>query len=382
MDRFYFDHNASTPVSPAVLEAHVRALRDVYGNPSSIHQVGQMARQQLDSARGHVADLLGASRKDIVFTSGGTESVNLAIFGRMGRRETGHIITSEIEHPAVLKACAELDLNGSSLTKVRVGSAGVVDPDDVARAIRPDTQFISIMHVNNETGVVQPVEAIANVAQAAGVLFHSDGVQAAGRIPVNLKELGPDLYSISGHKLYGPKGSGALWVSPGTTLKPMLYGGRHENGVRAGTENVPGAVALGEAARQCKSSLHSEGERLASLRNRLEAVILDRVPQSFVNGTGRRVPNTSSICFEGIEGEALVIALDLRGFAVSSGSACSSGAVEPSHVLLAMGRSKEQARSSVRFSLGASNTVEQVDALADAIGSAVGHLRKVSATYV
>jgi len=382
--RYYFDHNATTPVSPAVLEVLVPALLEVYGNASSIHQDGQAARQRLENARREVAALLGCDPKEVVFLSGGTEADNLAILGTV-RPHPGskkHVITTAIEHPAVLNPCRQLELEGVEVTYIRVGSDGVVDPSAIRQALRPETVLISVMHANNELGVVQPIEEIAAIAHEAGVLMHSDGVQAAGKIPVDVKALGVDLYSISGHKFYSPKGIGALYVRGGTKLNPIQYGGRHERERRPGTENVPGAVALGRAASAAQENLAAESVRLHTLRNRLEDEILARVPESGVNaGESPRTPNTTNIFFDGLEGEALVISLDLKGFAVSSGSACSSGAVEPSHVLLAIGLPKERARASLRFSLGRSNTEEQVDALVDAVVESVAQLRKLSPTY-
>jgi cysteine desulfurase len=377
VNRFYFDHNASTPVSQEVLEVLVPVLLEVHGNASSIHQDGQIARHRLESARKQVGDFLGCQPKELVFVSGGTEADNLAIFGAIG--EGCHLITTTIEHPAVLNVCAQL---GIEVTYVRVGSSGVVDPDEVRQAIRPTTRLISVMHVNNEIGTIQPIAEIANIANEAGILMHSDGVQAAGRIPVNVTALGVDLYSVSGHKMYAPKGVGALYVRKGLKLNPLLYGGRHEQQRRAGTENVPGAVAMGAAASWLAAHGASEGIRLADLRDRLEQGILERVPAVSVNGGGPRISGTTNLCFEGIEGESMVIALDLRGFAVSSGSACSSGAVEPSHVLMAIGLTRDRAKSSLRFSLGRANTEEQVDALIDAVAASATHLRKLSPEYV
>jgi cysteine desulfurase len=377
--RSYFDHNATTPISSEVLEVHAQLLAEVFGNASSIHHDGQAARRVLDRARANVAGLLGCDRKEVVFTSGGTESDNLAIQGVVRRRPGAHVITTTIEHPAVLRTCDQIRREGSDVTFVPVGSNGMVDPKDIRRAIRPDTALISVMHANNEIGTIQPLGEIVSIAREAGVVFHSDGVQAAGKIPVDVDSLGVDLYSISGHKMYAPKGVGALYIRPGTPIDPMIYGGRHENGMRAGTESVPSIGAFGEAARLASTL---ESTQIEALRDRLEEGILANVEQAFVNGTGSRVPNTTNICFEGIEGEAVVIALDLRGFSVSSGSACSSGAVEPSHVLTAIGLSRQQAKSSVRFSLGARNTAEQVDALIEAVVASVAHLRKLSPAYV
>jgi cysteine desulfurase len=379
VQRYYFDHNATTPVSPEVLEALIPAMAEVYGNASSIHYQGQLAKQRLEMARRQVAGLLHADAREIVFVSGGTEANNLAIFGSVLGDPTmnKHVITSAIEHPAVLNPCAELERAGVDVTYVRVGSDGVVDPNDIRQAVRPSTVLISVMHANNETGAIQPIAEIGRIAREAGVTFHADGVQAVGKVPVDVNALGVDLYSISGHKLYAPKGIGALYVKKGRTLRPILFGGRHERERRAGTENVPGAVALGRAALG-----PADAASLAPLRDRLERGILDKIADAGVNaGRALRLPNTTNIYFDGIEGEAIVISLDLKGFAVSSGSACSSGAVEPSHVLLAMGLQAERARSSVRFSLGTGNTIDQVDSLIQAVAESAAQLRKLSPAY-
>lgn len=374
MQRFYFDHNATTPVSPEVLEAMLPMMIDVYGNASSIHHFGQTARQKLDASRKQVAGLLGAEPQEIVFTSGGTEADNLAIFGVA---TGGHVITTSFEHPAVLAAAAQLDH-----TLVPVDGSGMIDPDAIRGALRSDTKVISVMHANNEVGTIQPIAEIARIAAEAGIPLHSDGVQAVGKIPVSMADLGVSMYSISGHKIGAPKGVGALYVRKGTSLKPMMYGGRHERERRAGTENVAGAVALGRAAEWIAEHGEAENRRQAALRDRLEQSILDRIPDTRVNGAGTpRVPNTTNIRFDGIDSDALLIALDLKGFAVSSGAACSSGAPEPSHVLLAMGLSRLEARSSIRFSLGRSNTIEQVDALVEALVESVTHLRKLAPSY-
>ncbi len=384
MTRYYFDHNATTPVSAAVLEVLLPALLEVYGNASSIHQDGQMARQRLEKARRQTASLLGCDPKELVFLSGGTEADNLAIFGTVRSHPAArkHVITTVIEHPAVLSSCRELEREGVQVSYVRVGPDGLVDPEDVRRALRPETVLISVMHANNELGTIQPLEQIASLARKAGVLLHADGVQAAGKIPVDVQALGVDLYSISGHKLYAPKGIGALYVKGDTKLRPIQFGGRHERERRPGTENVPGAISLGTAAEAAAIDLATESARVAALRDRLEHGILARVPDTGVSGSATsKTPNTTNIYFDGLEGEALVISLDLKGFAVSSGAACSSGAVEPSHVLLAIGLSRDRARASIRFSLGRSNTVEQVDALIVAVAESAAQLRKLSPTY-
>jgi cysteine desulfurase len=373
VNRYYFDHNATTPVSPEVLEAIVPVMTEVYGNASSIHHFGQTARARLDAARRQVAALLGATAEEIVFTSGGTEADNLAVLG-VG----GHVVTTTIEHPAVLGAAAQ----AGSVTQVDVDSRGVVDAEDIRRALRPETGLISVMHANNELGTIQPIAEIASIAREAAVAFHSDGVQAAGRIPVSVKDLGVTMYSLSGHKFGAPKGVGALFVRKGTKLRAILHGGHHERDRRAGTENVPGAVGLGRAAQWVMEHGSDEAERLESLRDRLERGVLERIAGVHVNGAGAaRVPNTCNLRFDGIDSEPLLIALDLRGFAVSSGAACSSGAAEPSHVLAAIGLTKEQARSSLRVSLGRSNDAAQVDALVEAMVECVAHLRKLAPAY-
>jgi cysteine desulfurase len=382
--RFYFDHNATTPVSQSVLEVLVAALLEVPGNASSIHQDGQIAKQRLELARREVAALLGCEAKEVVFTSGGTEADNLAILGSVlaNGAPHKHVITTAIEHPAVQNPCRELERSGVAVTYIRPGLDGVVHPEDVRRAMRPETVLVSVMHANNETGALQPVAEIAAIAHQAGALMHSDGVQAAGKISVDVEALGVDLYSISGHKFYATKGIGALYVKNGTKLRAIQFGGKHERERRPGTENVPSAVAMGKAAAIARGTLPIEPGRLEALRDRLETGILSRVPDAGVNGgSAARTPNTTNIYFDGLEGEALVISLDLKGFAVSSGSACSSGAVEPSHVLLAMGLKPERARASLRFSLGHSNNEEQVDALIEAVAASVVQLRKLSPTY-
>jgi cysteine desulfurase len=382
---FYFDHNATTPVSPEVLETAVACLGQVYGNASSIHHFGQAAKQKLEAARRQVASLAGCQPREIVFTSGGTESDNLAILGvvRNAPGTSRHVITTAIEHPAVLNTCAQLEREGVAVTYVPVGAEGIVDPDDIRRALRPDTVLVSVMHANNELGTMQPVAEIAAIAREAGVYMHADGVQALGKIPVDVSALGVDLYSMSGHKIYAPKGIGALYVRRGTRLDAIAFGGHHERERRPGTENVPGAAAFGCAAEIAGADLAEEAQRVAGLRDRLESAILDRVPHTGVNGhRAARTPNTTNIYFDYLEGEALVIALDLRGFAVSSGAACSSGAVEPSHVLMAIGLGADRARASIRFSLGRENTVEQVDALVEAVAASVAHLRKLSPVMV
>jgi cysteine desulfurase len=374
VQRYYFDHNATTPVSPEVLEAMLPMMTEIFGNPSSIHHYGQAARAKLDDARRQIAKMLNCSGSEIVFTSGGTESDNLAI---LGIASGGHVVTTTIEHPAVLATADQV-----SVTRVPVDRGGIVDPEAIRDAIQPDTKLISVMHVNNEVGTIQPVKEIGRIAHEAGIAFHSDGVQAAGKVPIDVRAMNADIYAISGHKVYAPKGTGALFIRKGLKLHPQVHGGSHESRFRAGTQNVAGAVALGAAAQWINSHAADEWPLIAALRDRLERGILDRVQDAHVNAEGGlRTANVTNIRFDGIDSEALLIALDLRGFAVSAGSACSSGAQEPSPVLLAIGLTREQAKSSIRFSLGRSNDAAQVDALIEAVAACVAHLRKLAPTY-
>jgi cysteine desulfurase len=381
MRRVYLDNNATTPILPEVFEAMRPYFAEHFGNASSIHHHGQETRAAVERARESVAALFGCRPSEIVFTSGGTEGDNLAIFGLM--HEGDHIISSTIEHHAVLNSCKHLAETGCEVTFVPVDGRGLVDPDDVRRAIRSNTKLISIMMANNETGVLQLVEEIGRVAAEADVYFHSDGVQAAGKVPVDVQRIGCDLLSISGHKMHAPQGVGALYVRKGTILRPMVYGGSHERSRRAGTENVPGIVALGKAAELAKEALdRGDLTQMAAMRDRLQEGILGEVGSIGVNGEGApRVPNTTNIHFDYIEGEALVIALDLKGLAVSTGAACSSGAIEPSHVLTAMGLPPEQARASLRLSLGKQNTAEEVEFAISLVPSTVARLRELSPVY-
>jgi len=384
MQRYYFDHNATTPVDPAVLDAMLPTLTEVYGNASSIHRFGQDARRLAEVGRQQVASLLGTKPRQIVFTSGGTEADNMAILGtvRSNTSAKRHVITSTIEHPAVLKTCQQLEQEGVEATYISVGASGVVDPEDVRRALRPETVLVSIMHANNELGTIQPIPEIAAIAREAGAAFHTDGVQSTGKIPTPVEELGVDFFALSGHKIYAPKGIGALYVRQGIDLESISYGGKQERGRRAGTDNVPGMVALGAAAELAESNLATQPARLGALRDRLERGVMETISDCWVNGAGSaRTPNTTNIGFDHVEGEAMVIALDLKGFGVSSGAACSSGAVEPSHVLTAIGLTKEQARSSIRFSLGKQTDEPAVDALLEALPEIVNRLRILSPSY-
>jgi cysteine desulfurase len=380
MQRVYFDNNATTPVLPEVFEAMRPYYGEHFGNASSIHHHGQETRAAVERARESVAELVGCRSSEIVFTSGGTEGDNLAIFGLA--TEGDHVITSTIEHHAVLNACKRLEAMGCEVTYIPVDGRGLVDPADVRRGLRSNTKLISIMMANNETGVLQPVGEIGKIAAEADIYFHTDAVQAAGKVAINVKQIGCDLLSISGHKMNAPQGVGALFVRKGTILQPMLYGGSHERSRRAGTENVPGIVALGIAAEIAKDAL-SNGSiaRIEGMRDRLQQM-LSKVEAAGVNGDGApRVPNTTNIYFDHIEGEALVIALDLKGLAVSTGAACSSGAIEPSHVLTAMGLRAERARASIRFSLGKQNTEEEVEFALALVPDTVARLRELSPVY-
>jgi cysteine desulfurase len=378
MQRIYFDNSATTPVLAEVLEAMRPYFGESFGNASSIHHYGQETRAAVEGARAEVAQLLGCQPSEIVFTSGGTEADNLAIFGTV--HPADHIITSAVEHHAVLNSCKFLESQGCPVTYLAVDSQGRVDPDDVRNALLPSTRLITIMTANNETGVLQPIEEIARIAAEADVYFHTDAVQAAGKIAVNVEHMGCDLLSISGHKLHAPQGVGALYVRKGTRLEPMLHGGRHERSRRAGTENVPGIVGLGKAVELAKNRIRDD-EPTARMRDRLEQALL-QIACSGVNGSSApRVPQTSSMYFDAIEGESLVIALDLKGLAVSTGAACSSGAIEPSHVLMAMGQSSDRARSSIRLSLGAQNTMEEVEIAIALVAETVARLRELSPAW-
>jgi cysteine desulfurase len=368
----YFDHNSTTPLDSRVADVLDRANREVFGNASSIHGAGQKARQMLEQARRGIARALGAHEREIVFTSGGTESNNLAIRGALtaGR----HAITGAIEHPSVLEPFRQWEREGVSVTYLPVSASGVVDAAAVANAIRPETALVSLMTANNETGAIQPVEQVAEIVRARGILFHSDGVQAVGKLPVNLGRMGVDLFSISGHKIYAPNGIGALYVRKGTRLKPLHLGGRHERGLRAGTENVAGAMALDYALSLCSQD---EQTQLSELRDEFERRLLRELPGAKVNAAAApRLPNTSNVYFPDSSGEALLIALDMRGMCVSTGSACSSGSVEPSPVLLEMGLTAKQARACIRFSFGRGNTMSQIEELVDAVAFAVNRVRE------
>lgn len=380
--RIYLDHNATTPLDPLVADRVVQVMRDVWGNASSVHHFGQQAKAVLDEARGSVATLLGADASEIVFTAGGTEANNIAIRGAAEALEaTGrrHLVTSAIEHEAVLNTMKSLARRGWRVTVLPVDATGIVSPDRLREALTDDTALVSVMHANNEIGTVQPIAELAAIAKARGALFHTDAVQSAGKLPLAVGALGVDLLSIAGHKFYGPKGTGALWVRRGVRLLPVVTGGRQERNRRAGTENVPALAGLGVAAEQARRKLATDAPRLAALRDRLEAGVLARVEGSDVNGVAEpRVPNTTNISIERVEAESLLIGLDLAGIAVSSGSACSSGTLEPSHVLKAMGYPHARTLGSIRFSLGAANTDADIDRVLEALPPIVEKLRSLT----
>jgi len=392
MRRIYLDNNATTPLLPPVLEAMQPYLLGSFGNASSIHQQGQQARAAVEAAREQVAALLGARTSEIVFTSGGTEGDNLALFGLV--RSGDHVISSTIEHHAVLNSCKRLEEMGVAVTSVPCDANGLVNPEDVRAALRPETKLISVIMANNETGVLQKVEEIGAIAHQADVYFHTDAVQAAGKIAIDVERIGCDLLTVAAHKMHGPQGVGALFVRRATLLRPMQLGGRHERGRRAGTENLPGIVGMGKAAELSIQWLSShdtpnalgnaEGPaRMAALRDRFEQAILATVEGARVNcAAAPRVPNTSNILFDGIEGEGFVIAMDLKGISVSTGAACSSGAIEPSHVLTAMGLTPDEARGSIRFSLGKQNTEEEVEYVLTRVPEVIEKLRELSPAWV
>lgn len=396
MPHIYLDHNATTPVEPEVLDAMLPYFSADFGNAASIHTPGQRARAAVEIAREQVAALLGARPQEIIFTSGGTESDNHAVFGIV-KNATGvaaasgmsssvkHVITTQIEHEAVLNACQALEKDSSGsieVTYLPVNRDGLIDPEALHEAIRPQTVLITVMHANNELGTVQPLELIGKIAAQRDVYFHTDAVQSVGKISVDVSALGVDLLSLSGHKLYAPKGIGALYIRGGTRLRQLLYGGHHQRGFRPGTENVPGIVGLGKAAELARRWLAEDAVRISALRDDLQRGLLEKISHARANAANApRTPNTTNLTFPGIEGEALIIALDLRGLACSTGAACSSGAVEPSHVLTAIGLPPEEARASIRFSLGRHTTAEDVAAALELVPSAVTQLRQLSPAY-
>jgi len=384
--RIYLDHNATTPPDPLVADRMAQALKDVWGNASSVHHFGQQAKAALDEARASVASLLSADPSEIVFTAGGTEADNIAIRGAAEAMEASgrkHLITCGIEHEAVLNTMKSMARRGWNVTLLPMDATGIVSVDRLRETITDETALVSIMHANNEIGTVQPIADLAAVAHERGALFHTDAVQSAGKLPVDVQALGVDLLSIAAHKFYGPKGAGALWIRRGVRMLPVMTGGRQERNRRAGTENVPVLVGLGVAAEIARRKIDTEGPRLAALRDRLEAAVLLSVPGTDRNGAAApRVPNTTNISVERVEAESLLIGLDLAGIAVSSGSACSSGTLEPSHVLKAMGLPAHRTQNSIRFSLGAANTGEDVERVISLLPGIVDKLRNLTRTPV
>jgi cysteine desulfurase len=377
--RIYFDYNATTPLAPEVLEVVIAATRDRFGNASSVHHFGQRAKAALDDARSSLAALIHGDPSEIVYTSGGTESDNFAIRGAAEALEsTGrrHLVASTIEHEAVLNTLKALARRGWRTSLVPVDQTGIIDPERLREMVTSDTALVSVMHANNEIGTIQPVAALASIAHERGAMMHSDAVQSVGKIPVDVRSLGVDLLSLSAHKFNGPKGAAALWIKRGTRLQPMMTGGKHERSRRAGTENVPAIAGMGVAARLAAAKLEPEGARLRALRDRLEDGLVRAIPGAAINGARPlRVPNTSNISFDRVEAESLLIALDLEGIAVSTGSACSSGTLEPSHVLRAMGFSSHRTQNSLRFSLGLFSTEQEVDHVVAVLPGLVEKLR-------
>jgi cysteine desulfurase len=384
--RIYLDYNATTPVDPSVLEAMLPFFSGQFGNAASIHTTGQKARSAVETAREQVAALINAHPQEIVFTSGGTESDNHAIFGMFNPTNyaRANLISSVIEHEAVLNTCQALAARGVTVAYLAANRDGQIDPQHLRALLHdlPDTGLVSVMHANNELGTVQTLEEIGRITSEADVYFHTDAVQSAGKLPIDVNSLQVDLLSLSAHKIYGPKGVGALYIRSGTPLRQFLFGGHHQRGFRPGTENVPGIVGFGKAAELATASLEHDATRISALRDDLELGLLQRIPQSRVNAaTATRTPNTTNLLFPGVDGEALLIALDLKGLSCSIGSACSSGAVEPSHVLTAIGLTPAEARSSLRFSLGRHTTRQEIDAALLAIPQAVEQLREISPNY-
>ena len=384
MRKVYLDHNATTPVHPQVIEVMLPFMNERFGNPSSVHSLGQDTREAMEKGRETVASAFGARKDEIVFTSGGTESDNLAISGVAGAlcKKGKHIITSKIEHHAVLATCEHLAGIGFAVTEVPCDKYGIVDPEEVRRAIRSDTILITIMHANNEVGTIEPIEEIGEIASEKGIVFHSDAVQSFGKVDLNTSKIKANLLSVSSHKIYGPKGVGALYVRRGTPLSPVVFGGHHEKKRRAGTENVPGIIGFAKAVEIASADLASTNRSMLALRNRLEEGIMSSMPNVRLNGhPTKRLPSTLNVSFEFVEGESLVLSLDMEGIAVSSGSACTSGSLEPSHVLLAMGVPAEAAQGSVRFSLGRDNTEADVDYVLGVLPRIVDRLRAISPLF-
>ena len=376
------DHSATTPVAPEVLAAMLPYFGEKFGNASSLHRSGREAKEALEDSREKVAALLGARAEEIIFTSGGTESDNLALKGiaRKNRKLGKHIITTQIEHPAILETCRALEKDGFEVTYLPVTGEGLVELSTLEASIRPDTILISVMHANNEVGTIQPLEEIGRLAAERDIYLHSDAVQSVGKIPVNVDDLGVDLLSLSAHKLYGPKGVGALYIRKGRKLESIIQGGGHERRLRSGTENISGIVGLARAAELAERDMPREAERLAGLRDRLAELVLGKVKDAWINGTmKKRLPGNLNFGFKYVEGESLLLFLDSKGICVSTGSACSSHKLEPSHVLMSLGLKAEECHGSLRITLGMSNTLDEVEYVAESIVEAVERFRGISA---
>ncbi|MBO3802695.1 MAG: cysteine desulfurase NifS [Candidatus Brockarchaeota archaeon] len=376
------DHSATTPVDPKVVEAMVPYFSEKFGNASSLHSFGREAFEAVQESRRKVAELIGASPEEVIFTGGGTESDNLAVVGsarKMKQKGRDHVIASRIEHPAVLEACRSLEGEGFEVTYLEVDKDGLVSPEDVRRAITEKTALVTVMHANNEIGTIEPIEEIGEITAERGVVFHTDAVQSAGKIPVDVKRMNVDMLSLSAHKIYGPKGVGALYVRKGTPLQPLIHGGGHERGFRSGTENVAGIVGMGKSAELARARLEEDSKRLTALRDELIERVLQGVSESYLNGHAtKRLPNNAHFRFSGIEGESLILELDEKGVAASTGSACSSKKLEPSHVLMAIGLNEVEAHGSLRLTLGHENTEEDVEYVVECLEEAVGKLRSIS----
>ncbi len=378
MPRIYMDHNATTPIRPEVRDKLMPFFSELFGNPSSAHSFGQEVKVHLDEARTRIASVLGASQAEIVFMSGGTESDNAAIKGVAQALGEGHIVSTQIEHPAVMQSVSYLVKKGFEATYIKVGSGGVVDPDDIRKAMRPDTILVSVMHINNEVGTIQPIEEISAITREAGALLHTDAVQSFGKLPTNVDELGVDLLSVAGHKIYGPKGVGVLYIRKGTRIDPLIIGGAQEKRRRSGTENIAGVAGFGEAAILAEQEREKVHARFEKLRSKFVDG-LEEIPDVIINGEeGKVFPSTVSASFSHIEGESLLLSLDMEGIAVSTGSACSSGTLEPSHVLVAMGMDPVLAQGTLRFSMGRGTTEEQVDRVLEVLPPIVERLRIMS----
>lgn len=385
MRKIYLDHNATTPVHPEVLEAMLPFYKDKFGNASSVHEFGREAKTALEESRETLAKMINSAPSEIYFTSGGTESDNLALRGiAVANTKKGkHIITAQTEHHAVLEACKFLKKEGYEITYLQVDKYGFVNPDDLKKNIRDDTILVSIMHANNETGVIQPIEELSRIAKESAVYFHSDTVQSFGKIPIDVQKISLDTLAVSAHKLYGPKGVGAIFIRKGTRIIPMIHGGHHERSRRAGTENIPGIVGLAKATEIASRDMEQQQQHLKNLTESFFKKLTEKIPDLFLNGhPEKRIPSTLNISFKGVEGESIILSLDMKGVAVASGSACTSGALEPSHVLSAMGIDPAIAQSSIRFGFGRENTMQHVDYVVEVLPEIIERLRSMSPIYV